>query len=101
MILPILSEIDVVNYGTILQSYALQKVLTEMGYDVEIINYAHKDLFKQIFRIFNITLLKAKWKSIRKNYAMEKDKEFSGYNKKKNQAFYFLKLKVFYYQKNF
>ena len=27
------------NYGAILQSYALQHTLTDMGHDVEIINY--------------------------------------------------------------
>lgn len=35
----ILTFQQAVNYGAVLQMYALQKIVSELGYDVEIINY--------------------------------------------------------------
>lgn len=37
------------NYGSILQTYATQKILSKMGFDVEIINHIRKrDLDEQL-----------------------------------------------------
>lgn len=48
---------NVVNYGAILQTFALQKVLEEIGYEVEIIDYEN-DYFRQKY-INNFTILHA------------------------------------------
>lgn len=42
-----------INYGGVLQCYALQRKLSEMNYDVEIINYNSNDVYK-IYRLFYI-----------------------------------------------
>ncbi len=47
------------NYGSILQAYAMQRILMDMGLDVEIIRYKKTNMFKQALRLFNIPLLKA------------------------------------------
>lgn len=43
---------DSLNYGSVLQTYALQTVLTAMGHDYEVINYANeeKHRYDSIFR---------------------------------------------------
>lgn len=38
----ILTFIDTINYGALLQAYALERVLTDMGHEVEIIQYKNK-----------------------------------------------------------
>jgi hypothetical protein len=45
----ILTFHEVPNYGAVLQAYALQRVISEMGYDCQIINYRN-DYFKQIYK---------------------------------------------------
>lgn len=45
MKIDIITRHSVANYGSILQAYALQQVLMDLGYDVEIINYIRKDEF--------------------------------------------------------
>ena len=46
------------NYGSLLQTYALQKVLDNMGYQNEIILYKKTNYAKQALRLLNIPLLK-------------------------------------------
>jgi len=36
---------DIFNYGSVLQSYATQKVLTDLGYEVEIIDYKYPNAY--------------------------------------------------------
>lgn len=45
------------NYGSMLQSYALHKFLTDNGYDNEVILYTKKNDLRQLARIFNFSLL--------------------------------------------
>lgn len=46
------------NYGSLLQTYALQKVIDNLGYENEIISYKKTNYFKQALRLFNLPLLK-------------------------------------------
>mgnify|MGYP002516256652 CR=1 FL=1 len=50
------------NYGSLLQVYATQKVLKQIGYDSEIISYRKRNPFTQFLRLFNFPLLKMKIK---------------------------------------
>jgi hypothetical protein len=56
------------NYGSILQAYALQNVLEEMGNTTEIIVYKKTNYVKQAMRLLYVPLLKAalkmKWKNV-------------------------------------
>ena len=56
------------NYGSILQAYALQQFLNNMGNEAEIIRYKKTNLIKQASRLFYYPLFKAtvkmKWKNI-------------------------------------
>lgn len=54
------------NYGSILQAYALQQELFRYGIDNELIYYRKKNIFKQAIRIFNIPLLIAKLRDIKR-----------------------------------
>lgn len=56
----ILSVYDVYNYGSILQTYALQKVITDLGLDNTIIRNDHRSKLSQIKRCFNAPLLRMK-----------------------------------------
>ena len=44
------------NYGSLLQTYALQKYVTKLGYDNEIVNYKKNNIIKQISRLFYLPL---------------------------------------------
>lgn len=52
------------NYGSLLQSYALQQELNSRGIDNEIIFYQKRDVWKQFKRLFNIPLVIAKGKVV-------------------------------------
>lgn len=54
------------NYGSILQAYALQQELFAAGVDNELIFYKKRNVLKQALRIFNLPLLIAKVKDIRR-----------------------------------
>jgi len=45
------------NYGSLLQTYALQKFLNNQEIDNEIISYAEKNIFRQIYRLCQISFL--------------------------------------------
>lgn len=55
------------NYGSILQAFALQSYLLELGNDVEIIRYKKTNYFKQASRLLYLPLLKATVKTIWKS----------------------------------
>lgn len=59
------------NYGAVLQAYALQTFLVEMGYDVEIINYVPEKYKKTLLRCFRTRKLQKVKKQI-KEYLKEK-----------------------------
>lgn len=46
------------NYGSLLQTYALQKVIDNLGYENEIIEYKKTNMLKQALRLFNLPLLR-------------------------------------------
>ncbi len=48
------------NYGSLLQTYAFQQYINEIGVNNEIILYKKKTDFRQLLRIFNFQLLKMK-----------------------------------------
>ncbi|MBQ4279790.1 MAG: polysaccharide pyruvyl transferase family protein [Rikenellaceae bacterium] len=52
------------NYGSLLQSYALQQYLHRSGVQTEIIVYTHRPLSRQLVRLFNLPLLKMKSKMV-------------------------------------
>ncbi|MEO4996106.1 hypothetical protein ABH014_22155, partial [Bacteroides xylanisolvens] len=56
----ILSVYDVYNYGSILQTYATQQVIKELGFDSIIIRNDHRDKLSQLKRCFNLPLLQMK-----------------------------------------
>ena len=71
------------NYGSLLQTYALQKVLDNMGYQNEIILYKKTNYAKQALRLLNIpllkqTLAKVEKKIITKTKHKELESLFSG-----------------------
>lgn len=59
----ILTFHNVVNYGGVLQSYALQEFLKNNGYDVEIINYQSKHI-KENNKLIKVSSVKEAIKSI-------------------------------------
>ncbi|MCM1218379.1 MAG: polysaccharide pyruvyl transferase family protein [Lachnospiraceae bacterium] len=54
------------NYGSILQAYALQQELFDAGLDNELIYYKKRNVLKQAVRVFNIPLLVAKIKDVKR-----------------------------------
>lgn len=48
-----------INYGAVLQCYALQEFLINQGYDVEIINY-HCRFIENQYKVFNLRRIKSK-----------------------------------------
>lgn len=75
------------NYGSVLQTYALQQVLKQNGVDTEILRYTKQNDFKQVLRIFNYPLLKAKIKVLKKQKYMERQPERLDAYKVKNGKF--------------
>lgn len=56
-----LVSVSIHNYGSLLQTYAMQKTLDNLGIENEIILFK-SDPLKQFYRIFNITFMKMKLK---------------------------------------
>lgn len=84
----LLSVFDVNNYGSMLQTYAMQQVLTQLGCESEIINYKRKSLKSQFLRIFDKTLLKAKLNFLYRDfYGKYVDKELGAYFKNRDIVF--------------
>lgn len=59
------------NYGSLLQTYALQKVVDLIGYENEIINYKKTNYLKQALRLFNIPLLKQSLAKVEKKIVIK------------------------------
>lgn len=57
---------NAINYGALLQTYALQKSITNMGYEAEIINYSNSNIDK--------TRKKPCWKQYRNPFNYHNDK---------------------------
>jgi hypothetical protein len=68
------------NFGSMLQSYATQSILYDMGFDFELIEYKKKYTLKQFVkwlpRLFNPILLKEKKLSLSKRLRMLMSKDF-------------------------
>lgn len=56
------------NYGSILQSFALQYVLQKLGNDVTVIRYEEKTLMQKLHRLRSKEWTINKWNYIRNNY---------------------------------
>lgn len=59
-----LVSVSIHNYGSLLQTYAMQKVLDNYGVDNEIVLFK-SDPVKQIYRIFNIPFMTMKVKLLK------------------------------------
>ncbi len=64
----ILSVYDVYNYGSILQTYATQTIISKLGYDNIIVRNDHRNLLIQFMRCFNLPLLTMKLKFIARDF---------------------------------
>lgn len=81
------SVFDVFNYGSMLQSYALQRVLFNKGYYAPIINYNKKEIISQVLRIFNKNLLEAKINSIFRELYKYVDRDFYLFDVSRKKTF--------------
>lgn len=81
------SVFDVFNYGSMLQSYALQRVLLNKGYYAPIINYNKKEIASQVLRTFNRNLLEAKINSIFREFYKYIDRDFYLFDVSRKKAF--------------
>ena len=63
------------NYGSVLQSYATQKIVQDLGYEVESIYYNKDKSFKQIMnylpQLMLPSVIKMKYKNIKKSMKKE------------------------------
>lgn len=64
--LAIITGYHIKNYGSVLQAYATQRVINEMGINNECIQYQKKNDLNQALRVFNIPLLRTKIAGIKK-----------------------------------
>lgn len=81
------SVFDVFNYGSMLQSYALQRVLFNKVYYAPIINYNKKEIISQVLRIFNKNLLEAKINSIFRELYKYVDRDFYLFDVSRKKTF--------------
>lgn len=81
------SVYDVFNYGSMLQSYALQRVLFDKGYYAPIINYNKKGITSQVLRVFNKNLLEAKIGFIIRDIYKYINKDFCSFDVSRKKAF--------------
>lgn len=56
------------NYGSLLQTYAIQTFLKQNGFENEIILYQEKKMIRKIIRFINFSYLKSKVKIIYRNF---------------------------------
>lgn len=80
------------NYGSVLQSYATEKIVEKEGLHYECINYKKKKTFlfllKNLLRCFNLTLLKTKLLIIKKRlYVKFFNKDLESKFKNRNKIF--------------
>lgn len=85
-----LVSVSIHNYGSLLQTYAMQKILDNYGVENDIILFK-SDPIKQIYRIFNLSFMKMKMKLYKRKLltkvfykniyagAAQRDREFSSF----------------------
>lgn len=82
---------DTLNYGSMLQSFATQIAIDNMGYHSEYIIYRKKKtpifIMKQLPRLLNSNLMFDKMMKIKKKVALRKYPEINSQNKKRENAF--------------
>ena len=82
---------DNYNYGSMLQAYATQKAISEMGYENEFISYKKKKtikfILKSIPRAFNEYFIRAKIDEIKRNKEFNKHPEVKENIKLRKKAF--------------
>lgn len=64
------------NYGAVLQTYALQKAIENIGGEVEIIDYVPKSYTPKLWKVLwsrRVHDVKKKWTEYQKNYKISKD----------------------------
>lgn len=98
---------DTLNYGSMLQSFATQVVIDNLGYDSEYILYKKKKtpifLLKQIPRLLNKNLMFDKMLVLKKTWALKKYPGIALKNKERERAFkrfqekYYRKFSPVYY----
>lgn len=59
----ILTFFNVLNYGAVLQAYALQKVLSDMGHEVFLVNFQPKTLVQPYYRVRVRSLWRASYRA--------------------------------------
>lgn len=85
--LAIVTGYHIKNYGSALQAYATQRVITELGVKSECIQYEKKKDLNQLLRIFNLPLLKTKMKAIRKKIYAKKNPDIGKKIARRNAIF--------------
>ncbi|MCT4647357.1 MAG: polysaccharide pyruvyl transferase family protein [Carboxylicivirga sp.] len=84
----LLSVFDVKNYGSMLQTYAMQKSLEILGCENEIVKYNRKSLMIQLSRLFDLTLLKSKLKFVHRDiYGKYINKDLGRYFQGRDHVF--------------
>lgn len=84
----ILSVYDIYNYGSILQTYAMQKSISLLNFTNIIIRNDHRNKFSQLKRCFNLPLLKMKLNFLfRDLYIKYFNKELKYYFNSRNESF--------------
>lgn len=82
---------NTLNYGSMLQAFATQKIIEEFGYDSEFIIYRKKKTFsflmKQIPRLLNYNLMSDKMLNFEKKIALLKHPDINKKNSKRELAF--------------
>ncbi|MCD8013372.1 MAG: polysaccharide pyruvyl transferase family protein [Lachnospiraceae bacterium] len=82
-----LLAVRTLNYGSLLQSYATQEVLREMGHDVEIISYKKTNILKQGLRLLYPPMLERQIQVVyKKLYLNLIDKKLGEYFQCKERA---------------
>lgn len=59
------------NYGSLLQTYALQKFLNKLGTTNEIIAYKEKNILRQLYRLCQVSFLLVYSKSLYRNFYLK------------------------------
>ena len=75
------------NYGSILQAFAFQSVLFRKGINNEIILYKKRDGVKQLLRVFNMPLLKAKINTLKRSIYAKLDKDVNSVMRARHSSF--------------
>lgn len=84
----LLSVYDVYNYGSVLQTYAMQQNLFLLGFENQIIRNDHRSKFSQFKRLFNLPLLRMKINFILRDFYVKYfNKDLGAYFSSRRNAF--------------